>query len=80
MNHITRNFKDLKECHVKPNLLLIYKINDDILELTLVQVLNHGSLLSKISITIVQQKAVICGYSKITAPIYRAFRGFFGDS
>jgi len=26
----------LKECHVKPDLLLIYKINDDILELALV--------------------------------------------
>ena len=38
------NFKDLRECHVKPDLLLIYKINDDILELALVQVGNHNSL------------------------------------
>ncbi len=41
---LTGNFKDLKECHIKPDLLLIYKINDDILELALVQVGNHGSL------------------------------------
>ncbi len=41
---LTGNFKDLRECHVKPDLLLIYKINDDILELALVQVGNHSSL------------------------------------
>ena len=41
---LTGNFKDLRECHVKPDLLLIYKTNDDILELALVQVGNHGSL------------------------------------
>jgi len=41
---LTGNFKDLKECHVKPDLLLIYKINDDILELALVHVGNHNSL------------------------------------
>ena len=41
---LTGNFKDLRECHVKPDLLLIYKIDDDILELALVQVGNHSSL------------------------------------
>ena len=41
---LTGNFKDLKECHVKPDLLLIYKINDDVLELALVHVGNHNSL------------------------------------
>jgi mRNA interferase YafQ len=41
---LTGNFKDLRECHVKPDLLLIYKINDAILELALVQVGNHNSL------------------------------------
>ncbi|MCX6075906.1 MAG: type II toxin-antitoxin system mRNA interferase toxin, RelE/StbE family [Campylobacterales bacterium] len=35
---LTGNFKDLKECHVKPDLLLIYKINNEILELALIQV------------------------------------------
>ena len=44
-NHkLTGNFKDLRECHVKPDLLLIYKINNDILELALVQVGSHSSL------------------------------------
>ena len=38
------NFKDLRECHVKPDLLLIYKKDNDILELALVQVGNHNSL------------------------------------
>jgi mRNA interferase YafQ len=38
------NFKDLRECHIKPDLLLIYKINDDILELALVHIGNHNSL------------------------------------
>ena len=41
---LTGNFKDLREYHIKPDLLLIYKINDDILELALVQVGNHNSL------------------------------------
>lgn len=41
---LTGNFKDLRECHVKPDLLLVYKINDEILELALVQVGNHNSL------------------------------------
>jgi mRNA interferase YafQ len=41
---LTGNFKDLRECHVKPDLLLVYKINADILELALVQVGNHNSL------------------------------------
>ena len=40
----TGNFKDLRECHVKPDLLLIYKINDEIVELALVQVGKHNSL------------------------------------
>jgi mRNA interferase YafQ len=38
------DFKDLRECHIKPDLLLIYKVNNDILELVLVQVGNHSSL------------------------------------
>ena len=41
---LTGNFKDLRECHIKPDLLLIYKINDDILELALVQVGSQNSL------------------------------------
>ncbi len=41
---LTGNFKELRECHIRPDLLLIYKINGDILELALVQVANHNSL------------------------------------
>ena len=41
---LTGNFKYLRECHIKPDLLLIYKKDDDILELSLVHVRNHGSL------------------------------------
>lgn len=41
---LTGNFQNLRECHIKPDLLLIYKKDDDILELALVQVGNHGSL------------------------------------
>ena len=41
---VTGNFKDLRECHVKPDLLLIYKKDKEILELTLIQVGNHNSL------------------------------------
>lgn len=41
---LTGNFKDMKECHIKPDLLLIYKMNDGILELALVHVGNHNSL------------------------------------
>lgn len=43
-HQLTGTFKGLKECHVKPDLLLIYKINDDIVELALIQVGNHSSL------------------------------------
>jgi len=41
---LTGNFKYLRECHIKPDLLLIYKKDDGILELSLVHVGNHGSL------------------------------------
>jgi len=38
------NFKDLRECRVRLDLLLIYQINNDVLELALVKVGNHNSL------------------------------------
>ena len=41
---LTGNFKNLRECHIKPDLLLIYKVDDNILELALVQVGSHNSL------------------------------------
>ncbi len=38
------NFKDYRKCHIKPNLLLIYRIYNDILELYLAQVGSHSEL------------------------------------
>jgi len=33
-----------RECHIQPDLLLIYRYNDDILELALVRVGSHSKL------------------------------------
>ena len=41
---LTGNFKECRECHVKPDLLLVYRINDSVLELTLVEVGSHAQL------------------------------------
>lgn len=38
------NYKDCKECHIKPDLLLIYRIDANILELALVQTGSHSEL------------------------------------
>ncbi|MCH9740981.1 MAG: type II toxin-antitoxin system YafQ family toxin [Epsilonproteobacteria bacterium] len=36
------NLKEFRECHVKPDLLLMYRINDDVLEL--VDIGSHSEL------------------------------------
>lgn len=33
-----------RECHVKPDLMLIYRINNQVLELALVRIGNHSDL------------------------------------
>ena len=38
------NYLGCRECHVKPDLLLIYKIDNDILELALVRTGKHSKL------------------------------------
>jgi len=38
------NYLGCRECHVKPDLLLIYKIDNNILELVLVRTGNHSKL------------------------------------
>ena len=38
------NYLGCRECHVKPDLLLIYKIDNNILELALVRTGNHSKL------------------------------------
>lgn len=39
------NFKDFRECHIKPDWLLIYLIEDNILTLTLVTTGSHSDIL-----------------------------------
>lgn len=38
------NWKDYRECHIKPDLLLIYKLENDELTLTLVRTGSHSEL------------------------------------
>jgi len=38
------NYLDCRECHIKPDLLLIYRIDNSILELALVRVGSHSKL------------------------------------
>ncbi len=39
------NYKGYRECHIKPDLLLIYKKQDDILLLTGVKIGSHSEIL-----------------------------------
>lgn len=41
---LSGNYKGCRECHIRPDLLLIYRINEGILELTLVEVGSHSDL------------------------------------
>ena len=41
------NYLGCRECHLKPDLLLIYRINDDVLELALTRVGTHSKLFKK---------------------------------
>ncbi|EEF12609.1 addiction module toxin, RelE/StbE family [Campylobacter rectus RM3267] len=42
-------YSQFRECHIKPDLLLMYRINDDVLELYLMQVGSHSDLFGGIS-------------------------------
>lgn len=42
---LTGNFHDFRECHVKPDWLLIYMIEENILTLTLVNTGSHADVL-----------------------------------
>lgn len=44
---LSGEFKGLRECHIKPDWLLIYLIEDDILTLTLVKTGTHANLFGK---------------------------------
>ena len=41
---LTGNYLGCRECHVKPDLLLIYRIDNNILELALVRTGTHSKL------------------------------------
>ncbi len=41
------NFVNCRECHIKPDLLLIYRIDKNILELALVRAGSHSKLFKK---------------------------------
>ena len=41
------NWNEFRECHIQPNWLLIYLIEDDILTLTLVDTGTHADLYKK---------------------------------
>lgn len=41
------NLKDYRECHLAPDILLIYQIDEGILTLTLVAIGSHAQLLKK---------------------------------
>lgn len=41
------NYLGCRECHLKPDVLLIYRVHQDILELALVRVASHSELFKK---------------------------------
>ena len=41
---LTGNLKNFRECHLAPDILLLYQIDDGILILTLVSIGNHAQL------------------------------------
>ena len=44
---LSGNFEGFRECHIKPDWLLLYLIEDDILTLTLVNTGTHSDILKK---------------------------------
>ncbi len=43
-HHLKGNFRGYRECHIKPDLLLIYKKDKDILVLTCIRLGSHSKL------------------------------------
>ena len=41
------NYKDYRECHIKPDLLLIYKKKEEVLILTCIDLGSHSELFRK---------------------------------
>lgn len=40
----SRNYKDMRECHIEPDWLLVYKVYRDTLVLTLIRTSSHSNL------------------------------------
>ena len=45
--NLSGNWSGFRECHIQPDLLLIYRIDDDILVLTLTRAETHNDLFRK---------------------------------
>lgn len=43
-HQLTGNLKDFRECHLAPDILLVYQIDDGILILTLISIGNHSQI------------------------------------
>ena len=43
-HRLTGNLRDFRECHLAPDILLLYQLDDGLLILTLVSVGNHAQL------------------------------------
>lgn len=43
-HRLSGNYAECMECHVKPDLLLIYKIDNEVLILTLLRIGSHSAL------------------------------------
>lgn len=43
-HQLTGSLKDFRECHITPDILLVYQIDEGVLVLTLVNVGNHSQL------------------------------------
>ena len=46
-HNLSGNYKGYRECHIEPDWLLIYKIENDIITLTLVHIGTHSDLFRK---------------------------------
>ena len=46
-HNLSGNYKDFRECHIKPDLLLIYKKKEDVLILTCIDLGSHSELFKK---------------------------------
>ena len=46
-HELSGNFKGFRECHIKPDWLLLYLIENDVLTLTLVDTGSHSDLFKK---------------------------------